>query len=114
MEDLSKRIGILKKYPASLKIPEDAGFLTNESRTFMKTTLNNRLASSKKAYDNIYKEYGRRINKVTGRTDGTDYITDYSRAFEQPDKQIGPQPNPFQQSLSNIFNPQSGLFNIPD
>src|SRR3990167_1354355 len=64
------------------RIFDNAGFLTQEARTFMKTTLDNRLASSKKAVDNIYNEYGRRINKVTGRTDGTDYITDYGKAFE--------------------------------
>ena len=63
------------------RVFENTGFLTEEARTFMKTTLDNRLASSKKAYDNIYSEYGRRIDKITGQSDGTDYITDYSRAF---------------------------------
>lgn len=62
----------------------NTGFLTDEARRFMKQTLENRLASSKKAYDNIYSEYGRRINKITGQTDGTDYVTDYSRAFTTP------------------------------
>lgn len=60
------------------------GFLTDEARKFIDNSLDNRLASSKKAYDNIYKSYGERIDKVTGKSDGTQYITDYSKAF-QPD-----------------------------
>lgn len=58
------------------------GFLTDEARKFINTSLDNRLSSSKKAYDNIYSSYGDRINKVTGKTDGKDYITDYSDAFK--------------------------------
>jgi hypothetical protein len=60
------------------------GFLTTEAREFMLDTLENRLASSKKAYDNIYNSYGDRINKVTGKADGKDYITDYAAAFKSP------------------------------
>lgn len=77
---LLERTGIKAK-----RIFDNAGFLTQEARNFMKTTLDNRLSSSKKAYDNIYTEYGRRINKITGETDGTDYMTDYSRAFQNSD-----------------------------
>ena len=60
----------------------NAGFLTDEARGFLVNTLNNRFKSTQKAYDNVYNEYGRRINKQTGRTDGLDYITDYRQAFE--------------------------------
>lgn len=58
------------------------GFLTPEARQFINDALDNRMASSEKAYKNIYDSYGERINKVTGRTDGKDYITDYSAAFK--------------------------------
>lgn len=75
---LVQRAGLKAK-----RVFDNQGFLTTEARNFMLTTLDNRLASSKKAYDNIYSEYGRRINKVTGRNDGTEYITDYSRPFSQ-------------------------------
>jgi hypothetical protein len=61
------------------------GFLTPEARTFINTTLDNRLASSEKAYQNIYNSYAERVNKVTGKTDGKDYITDYSAAFKKTD-----------------------------
>lgn len=57
------------------------GFLTTEARDFINSSLANRLSSSEKAYRNIYDEYGRRIDKVTGHTDGTQYITDYGKAF---------------------------------
>lgn len=83
---LLERTGLKAK-----RVFSNTGFLTEEARTFMKTTLDNRLSSSKKAYDNIYSEYGRRIDKVTGGTDGTDYITDYSRAFDPPTTQNSPQ-----------------------
>lgn len=58
------------------------GFLTDQARSFINTTLDNRLASSKKAFDNIYNSYGQRIDKITGQNDGTDYITNYSDAFK--------------------------------
>lgn len=57
------------------------GALTQTARDFIDKTLANRLASSEKSYDNAFKEYGRRINKITGGNDGTEYITDYKRAF---------------------------------
>ncbi len=67
------------------RIFENSGFLTQEARNFLLTTLNNRLKSSEKAFDNIYSEYGRRINKITGQTDGTDYISNYKQAFGTKD-----------------------------
>ena len=76
---------VLQRYGLEAKrVFTNSGFLTDEARKFLLTTLENRLASSKKAVDNIYSEYGRRIDKVTGRTDGTDYITDYGKAFDSP------------------------------
>lgn len=66
------------------------GFLTDEAREFIYTTLGNRLASSEKAYSNIYESYGSRINKVTGKGDGKEYITDYSAAFKTSPQTPGP------------------------
>ena len=65
------------------RIFTNTGFLTPEARTFMKTTLQNRLKSSEKSYKNIYDEYGRKINMITGDTDGKEYLTDYSRPFNE-------------------------------
>lgn len=80
------------------RVFDNAGFLTPEAREFMLNTLDNRLASSKKAYDNIYSEYGRRINKITNQGDGLEYLTDYSRAFTE-------------NKATQNFNPLSNLFN---
>ena len=60
------------------------GFLTDEARKFLLSTLNNRLKVTEKAYKNVYDEYGRRIDKITGGKDGTDFITDYSKGFNTP------------------------------
>lgn len=57
------------------------GFLSEEARGNIKKTVDSRYKISEKAYLNTYNEYGRRINKVTGKADGTDYITDYRAAF---------------------------------
>lgn len=58
------------------------GFLSEEARRNIKKTIASKFAASKKNYDNIYSEYGRRINKETGQDDGTDYLTNYGKAFQ--------------------------------
>jgi len=57
------------------------GFLTTEARNFLQNTLQNRLSSQEKAYNNVANETARKINNITGKDDGKDYITDYSKAF---------------------------------
>lgn len=74
---LLERMGLKAK-----RVFDNSGFLTEEARNFMLLTLENRLKSSEKAYKNIYDEYGRRINKLTGSDDGVDYLPDYSKAFK--------------------------------
>lgn len=73
---LLERMGLKAK-----RVFDNSGFLTQEARGFMLKTLNNRLLSSEKAYKNIYDEYGRRINMITGNSDGSEFLTDYSKAF---------------------------------
>ncbi len=63
------------------RIFNNSGFLTDEARNFIENTLDKRLSASEKTYKNVYDEYGRRINKITGSKDGTDYITDYSKGY---------------------------------
>lgn len=76
---------LLNRYGKNIaRVFDNQGFLTKEARGLIDTTLKNRLSSSEKAYKNIYDEYGRRIDKITGNSDGSQYITDYSRAFTQP------------------------------
>lgn len=59
------------------------GFLSEEARKNIKDTILSRYQASLQSFNNIYQDYGRRINNLTGRSNGTDYITDYSRPFTQ-------------------------------
>jgi hypothetical protein len=81
---LMQRAGIKAK-----RVFDNSGFLTDEARGFLLKTLENRFSSTEKSYNNIYKEYGRRIDKVTGRNDGTDYITNYSEGYNNNDDPLG-------------------------
>lgn len=54
------------------------GFLSAEARENIKKTISSKYSVAEKIYNNVYSEYGRRIDKVTGNTDGTDYITNYA------------------------------------
>lgn len=55
-------------------------FLSPESRDMIKSSIQSVYGSRKSQYDNIYNEYGRRINAMTGLKDGAKYITQYSLA----------------------------------
>lgn len=63
------------------RIFDNRGFLTDEARGFIEKTLNKRLSTQKKTYDNVANEYGRRIDKITGAGDGKEWITDYSTGY---------------------------------
>ncbi len=94
---LLQRAGLKAK-----RVFENTGFLTTEARNFINSTLDNRLASSKKAYDNIYNSYGSRIDKITGQKDGTDYITNYAAAFNSSN--TGAPAGKEIESLRNKYN----------
>lgn len=88
------------------RVFDNKGFLTDEARNFMQKTLEGRLATQKKSYDNVANEYGRRINKVTGTNDGKEWITDYSGGFSDTGGQIvqteqGAQDKLVQAALTN-------------
>ena len=55
------------------------GFLTDEARTFINTTLQNRLNSSYINYQNVYNQYQQRVQQA--KAGGGNSITDYSQAF---------------------------------
>ena len=60
---------------------QGTGFLSEEARRNIKTTIGSRFQASKQNYDNVYNEYGRRINNITGSADGLDYLTNYGGAY---------------------------------
>lgn len=79
------------------RLTSNAPFLTPEAIKTMKATINNRVNVTEKSYANVYDEYGRRINKVSGGSDGKDFITDYSKGFQS----IGAEHN---QNISSAKN----------
>lgn len=85
---------LLQKYGLNSKrVFTNSGFLTDEARGFLSNTLQNRLASSQKAYDNVANEYQRRISDV--QSGNFNSITNYSSAFPSSTNtpaQSSPQP----------------------
>ena len=73
------------KYGFDIKrIFSNTVFLTPEARKNMKTTIESRFDPVRKQYNNLRKSYVNRLNKVTGGTDGEDYLNDYGAAFPEP------------------------------
>jgi len=64
------------------RIFSNSPFLSDDARKQMKATIEKRAASAKTSYDNIYNEYGRRIERQSGVQSGKDYLTNYGQAFE--------------------------------
>lgn len=54
------------------------GFLSETARQNIKKTIQQKYAASKQSYDNLYKQYVKSINSLTGRSDGDSFLTDYS------------------------------------
>lgn len=54
------------------------GFLSDAARSNIKKTIEQKYTTTKKSYDNLYKQYGDNIGALTGRDDGTRFLTDYS------------------------------------
>lgn len=53
------------------------GFLSETARTNIKKTIEQKFAASKVSYDNLYGKYAANIGALTGRGDGTRFLTDY-------------------------------------
>lgn len=64
------------------------GFLSVEARKNIKKTIESKYNASKKSYDNMYGQYTKGINNLTGRDDGTAFLRDYAiPEEEQPEQQ---------------------------
>jgi hypothetical protein len=80
---------LMQRYGLNVKrVFTNSGFLTDEARNFMNTTLTKRLNTQYQTYKNVADEYARRINKITGANDGADYITNYSAGYQSTGSQI--------------------------
>jgi hypothetical protein len=56
-------------------------FLTPQARQNMKTNIMAKYAAARRAYDNVRSQYAKRIDRITGGTDGDSYLIDYAGAF---------------------------------
>lgn len=62
------------------RIFSNSPFLSPDAIANMKATINAKYNASKNQYDNVYSEYGRRVNQITGKPGGTEFITNYAAA----------------------------------
>ena len=73
------------------RIFSNAKFLSEEAIKNMKTTIERKFSASRKNYDNVYQEYSRSINDLTGRKDGEKFLVNYGSAFaKQPSVELNP------------------------
>jgi len=63
------------------------GFLSEEARKNIKSTIETKYNSSRASYDNLYGQYEKGINNLTGRTNGKDFLRDYviPEAVKEPE-----------------------------
>jgi hypothetical protein len=62
------------------RIFSNSPFLSPDAIANMKATINAKYNASKNQYDNVYSEYGRRVDQITGKPGGTEFITNYAAA----------------------------------
>ena len=67
--------------PCSNRQFSNTNFLSKDAKDKMLNSLSSKIKTIDSQYKNLYSEYGRRINMLTGDVNGTDYITDYSKPF---------------------------------
>lgn len=60
------------------RVVDGVEFLTPEARINLKNAINTKYMATKKSYDKIYEEYGRRINETANVNNGTKYLTQYA------------------------------------
>lgn len=63
------------------RIFSNSPFLSAQAIANMKATINSKYAAAKTNYDNVYNEYGRRIEQQAGVSGGTNYLTNYAGAY---------------------------------
>lgn len=61
----------------ALRVADNVEFLTPEARKNIKATIKKKFEVSQKQYNNVYNEYGRKVDMISGGN-GKDYLVDYS------------------------------------
>jgi hypothetical protein len=83
---------LLQAYGLKAKrIFTNSGFLTDEARGYIEDTIKDRESSMRSQYDNVYNEYGRRIEQITGGQSGSSYLTNCADAFSVNNEVKGEQ-----------------------
>lgn len=68
----------------------DPQFLSPDARQRIVNTINSKYNVTQQQYNNLSNEYGRRVNQITGGTNGMDYVTNYGGAFAGENTQTKP------------------------
>jgi hypothetical protein len=63
------------------RVFSNTAFLTPDARANMKRTIRAKYQAKKSQYDNVRKEYGRKIERITQKPGGIDELTDFGAAF---------------------------------
>lgn len=63
------------------RIFSNTAFLTPQARANMRATIRQRYLAGLGQYNNVRNSHVSKINKMTGRQDGADYLTDYAGGF---------------------------------
>jgi hypothetical protein len=79
----------------AMRVINNQEFLTPEAIRNLKTTIEARSKPIIQQYENLYNEYGRRLNLTTGQSNGTQYLTNYSQAFTPTVPQTQSRPSGF-------------------
>lgn len=75
------------------RIFSNTSFLTPQARKQLKSTIRAKYAAARGQFENIRNEYGRQIERITGKPGGVEELPDFGAAFPSID-QPGAQPSP--------------------
>lgn len=78
------------------------GFLSEKARENIKKTITQKYTSQKKSYDQTVKSYTEGINALTGRADGSKFLTDYVT----PDSETG--------GTTQMIGPDEVAYSVPN
>lgn len=74
------------------RVFSNTAFLTPQARENMKRTIAAKFKAAQSQYDNVRKEYGRKIERITQKPGGIEELTDFGAAF--PQEASTPKPSP--------------------
>jgi len=69
----------------AMRVVNNQQFLSQQAVQNIKATIAKKFTGTESSYKNLTNEYGRRIDRITGKADGTDYISNYSGGLMQED-----------------------------